>query len=184
MVLSIFGNATDSAVWQPDPNGRGTSGLLQQCLITVGLSIYSAIHLNIPEHKSTGADKALSKICWVLGALLTPEWIVYIAWEQRREAKIIAAILNREAGRAPRPSWITQLLKRLYKRQPEAQDSNMVEEKNCHLAELRDKAPPSSRDPEAQRNEPVVDLEVCCLSRRNVCSHYEILLYVYCSISK
>lgn len=30
MMLSIFGNVQDKATWRPDPNERGTSGLLQQ----------------------------------------------------------------------------------------------------------------------------------------------------------
>ena len=115
-MLSIFGNAQASALWQPDPDGRGTSGLLQQCLLTLGLCVYSALHLNIPHHKSTNRDKIFTKFSWLLIALLAPELVVYKAWSQRREAKAIAAELNKATRQIGPRLWLQQLLGRLRKR--------------------------------------------------------------------
>ena len=106
MVVPIFGSPTATSTWQPDPNGRGTSGLLQSCLITVGLAMYSSIHLNIPAHKSSKTSRAFSKIVWVLIALLAPEWTVYCAWTQRRDAKAIAKHFNEEFGLQERKGWV------------------------------------------------------------------------------
>ena len=127
MPLSIFGNVTDHAAWQPDPNGRGTSGVLQQCLIIVGFCIYSAIHLNIPVRKSTDWDKTLVKVFWLVAALLAPECIVYLAWAQRREAKAIAKDLNEATGRAePSATRFRRLLNWLRKRPAKDKDSEDV----------------------------------------------------------
>ena len=111
MVLPIFGSNTAAAHWQPDPDGRGTSSLLQTCLITLGLCIYSAIHLNIPRHRASKKDKALAKFTWLVIALFAPEFVVFTAWTQRRDAIAILAALRKAHGNpGPEP-----LRKRIWK---------------------------------------------------------------------
>ena len=113
MVLPIFGHVNDSPQWQPDPAGRGTSGLLQQCIITIGLCVYSAINLNILPHRSTAADRFFAKFGWILLTLLVPEFIVYNAWSQRRKAQAIAASLNKASERSTQLGWARKQLEKL-----------------------------------------------------------------------
>ncbi|KAF1355436.1 hypothetical protein BDV97DRAFT_345548 [Delphinella strobiligena] len=42
-------NLSESAVWHPEPDYRGTFGILSLCLTTMFLCIWTAVHLNIPE---------------------------------------------------------------------------------------------------------------------------------------
>ena len=101
MVLPVFGTNTQQAHWQPNPGGRGTSSLLQTCLITLGRCVYSAIHLNIPRHRATNREKVFAKLKWLTIALFAPELVVLAAWTQRREAKaILAVFVKSHSGRA------------------------------------------------------------------------------------
>ncbi len=45
--------ASMSSAWVGEPDGRGTWGLIQTCFLTLFLSIYSAIHLNIQPHQKS-----------------------------------------------------------------------------------------------------------------------------------
>ena len=99
MGLTIFGasNFTQSH-WVPEPNGRGTYNLLSTCLLTLGLCVYSSIHLNIPEYKASWTILFLRRTKWVLIALLAPEFVVYNAWRQRDRAKQILCNLKSHHG--------------------------------------------------------------------------------------
>jgi len=45
--------ASMSSAWVSEPDGRGTWGLIQTCLLTLFLCIYSAVHLNIQPHQKS-----------------------------------------------------------------------------------------------------------------------------------
>ena len=112
--LWIFGNGNNStAQWHPVPNnGRGTWTILSTCIITLSLCVYTALHLNIPSHKSGIVSIIGMKIKYVLFGLLAPELIVFNAWRQRTVAASIVAQLRRERGRK-KP---TPLLQRIFRR--------------------------------------------------------------------
>ena len=115
MVLPIFGTNTQQAHWQPDPDGRGTSSLLQTCLLTLGLCIYSAIHLNIPRHRASGREKFVAKLKWLTIALFAPELVVFVAFTQRRDASaMLAKLLKSHEGKSPPPAYkrVFQFLRR------------------------------------------------------------------------
>ena len=79
--------------------------------------MYSAIHLNVPVFKITSRDRTRSKLLWLLYALLAPELVVYLAWSQRREAKVIAWAFNEATGRSQTSkTWIRRLTDWLRKR--------------------------------------------------------------------
>ena len=71
--------------WEDGPNTRGTWDIISSCLITLGLCLWTALHLNIPDHGSISVQK-WRKFGWLLTGLLAPEMIVYMALEQRRAA--------------------------------------------------------------------------------------------------
>ena len=99
MGLPIFGTSNYSSPnWVPEPNGRGTWGLVQTCLLTLGLCVYSAIHLNVFHHGCNWWTRSLIRGKWLLVALLAPEFIVFNAWSQRRQAVRIARILRKRYG--------------------------------------------------------------------------------------
>ena len=47
---SVFGSGpvNHTTSWQPEPTFRGTFRILSTCLITLGLCVWSSLHLNIP----------------------------------------------------------------------------------------------------------------------------------------
>ena len=86
-MVVVFGNATASPtpVWKPEPGYRGTWGILSTCIITISLCVWTAVHLNLPEHTKT-QRKLWTKSKWLVLGLAAPEIVAYVAWHQRREA--------------------------------------------------------------------------------------------------
>src|SRR6266516_8036933 len=79
--------------WHGEPRGRGTWGILSTCLLTLGLCVWTAVHLNIPKKKGTRIIECLRflqfKLLWVLVGVFAPEVMVYIAWGQWFNARAI-----------------------------------------------------------------------------------------------
>ena len=73
--------------WVSDPNGRGTLGLILSCLLTLGLCVWSAMHLNIPQKDETRPQYWARNCKWVLLGVLIPELVVLSAWRQWLSAK-------------------------------------------------------------------------------------------------
>jgi hypothetical protein len=75
-MFSPFGSIEKSenlpAAWHPEPQFRGTYGILSSCLITLGLCIWTAVHLNLPEQSKAKAQ-VWRKTKWLFIALLAPE---------------------------------------------------------------------------------------------------------------
>ncbi|KAF1960307.1 hypothetical protein CC80DRAFT_359412, partial [Byssothecium circinans] len=61
--------------WHPEPTFRGTYSILSSCLITMSLCLWTAIHLNIPEHRKTWwiTPQHWRKAKWLLIGLFAPE---------------------------------------------------------------------------------------------------------------
>lgn len=74
---SIYGSvpANSTAKWHSEPTFRGTFGILSSCLVTIGLCVWSTLHLNVPEHGQTGliTRYTMRKIMWLLIGLFAPE---------------------------------------------------------------------------------------------------------------
>ena len=87
-MVNPFGNShgNTTSTWIPEPNGRGTFTLLSSCLVTISLCVYSAIHLNLPQHGKHWAQWR-RKLLWLVVGLIAPEFVAYVAWQQRSEAK-------------------------------------------------------------------------------------------------
>jgi hypothetical protein len=99
-----------SATWHPDPRGRGTFSVFYSCLTTMILCVWTAVHLNIPDHNGGTRQKFLRKPGWLLLALLAPEIVAWNAWEQRRKAQELTNAFVETFGSGPKspPSWVRQ----------------------------------------------------------------------------
>lgn len=88
--------------WVSEPNGRGTWGLLQSCLITLGLCVYTALHLNIPPIATgDGHPKPRywgrvdwRRVRWVAMAALAPEFVLVMAYRQWSCARELRKQIN------------------------------------------------------------------------------------------
>lgn len=110
MGLSIFGESDfNNARWVSENNNRGTWSLIQTCLITLGLCVYSAVHLNCFQSNCPLWMKYVVRGKWLIVALLAPEFIVFNAWSQRRQAVRLARILRRRSGQEEPKSWMRSL---------------------------------------------------------------------------
>ena len=98
MGLDIFVNASNTTSWVPNPTTRGTSNILQSCLITISLCVWTAVHLNIPEHDKPTflaiTYQTWRKLGWLIVGLFAPEMLIYTAWYQRWQAGQIAEAYN------------------------------------------------------------------------------------------
>ena len=106
-MIDVFGNVTNNggAAWVSEPNGRGTWGILSTCIITISLCVWTAVHLNIPEHHKV-RQQTWRKVKWLVLGLLAPEMVAYVAWHQRKKAKeIVNHVRNRSGYTAPQPRW-------------------------------------------------------------------------------
>ncbi|KAK9422155.1 hypothetical protein SUNI508_05163 [Seiridium unicorne] len=81
--------------WVSDPDGRGTFGIIQSCVITLALCIYTALHLNIPSIDAPQRSKYLTKVKWVIFGMFAPELVVCIAWNQNRQVKALGEDLKK-----------------------------------------------------------------------------------------
>jgi hypothetical protein len=72
----------------PHPGSRGTIDILLSSVITLTLCVYTSIHLNItPPKKHFGIQNVwIYKFYWVLIAVFAPEFVLYAAYIQWRNA--------------------------------------------------------------------------------------------------
>ena len=85
--------ATVSHAWVDEPNGRGTWGLIQTCLVTLFLCTYTAIHLNVHPHQAQRVSW-LRRIGASLLASALPESMFVCAPSQWNLAKQLQSQLN------------------------------------------------------------------------------------------
>ena len=121
MGLPVFGASNSTTPhWQEDPNERGTWDLLQSCLVTLALCVYTSIHINVFNSEVGTWSRFWIRVKWALIALLIPELIVFNAWVQRRLAHRIAKVLRARSGQEEPPCIIVRfkrwLVKKLKKR--------------------------------------------------------------------
>ncbi|KAK1757757.1 hypothetical protein QBC47DRAFT_164925 [Echria macrotheca] len=85
----IFGGgfSAETTGWKSDPSHRGTYSILSTCFVTLGLCIWTAIHLNIPEHHASWTRQVCRKIGWMMLGFIAPELVVFTAFQQYRAAR-------------------------------------------------------------------------------------------------
>jgi hypothetical protein len=67
--------------WIAEPSGRGTAGLLYNCLVTIFLCVWSAQHIPIPKRNASWGQTLLYKAGLALFAIIAPEAIFLNAVE-------------------------------------------------------------------------------------------------------
>ncbi|KAK3351893.1 hypothetical protein B0H65DRAFT_421390, partial [Neurospora tetraspora] len=81
-----------------EPDLRGTFSILSTCIVTLVLCVWTAIHLNAPEHKEGAIKLYMRKCGWMLLGLLIPELIAYTTFQQYQQARNIAREMNSSDG--------------------------------------------------------------------------------------
>jgi hypothetical protein len=102
MYPAILGSSNTTTSWMPEPKTRGTWGILSSCIITLSLCVWTAVHLNVPEHRKVRLEpwqfwknpQLHRKVLWLLLGLLAPEIVAYAAWAQRRQAEALMKGVN------------------------------------------------------------------------------------------
>lgn len=80
---TILSNVTTPTVgFVPQNGGRDTLSVLFSCLLTLGLCVYSAVHLNIPPKGEPAWKMRCRELKWCIIGLFGPELVVYAAWRQ------------------------------------------------------------------------------------------------------
>ncbi|KAG9240113.1 hypothetical protein BJ878DRAFT_585146 [Calycina marina] len=97
---AIATNSSGSATigWISDPAGRGAFSLLFSSLLTLGLCVWSAMHLNIPPHDERPAQSWMRNFKWGLIGVFAPELVVFAAWRQYNSAKALHAEIQGYLG--------------------------------------------------------------------------------------
>ena len=76
--------------WGPEPTGRGTVGLALPCFITLGLCVWTAVHLNVVTDPSRWRLFAM-KAAWAFLGIFTPEIVLWVSVQQYFEARSVQA---------------------------------------------------------------------------------------------
>jgi hypothetical protein len=84
----------------PSPRGRGTIDIFLSSIITLTLCVYTSIHLNItPKRMIFGIPSVwVYKFYWVLIAVFAPEFVLYAAYIQWRNAQLLCQKLKKLDG--------------------------------------------------------------------------------------
>ncbi|KAF8541823.1 hypothetical protein BDD12DRAFT_827936 [Trichophaea hybrida] len=86
--------------WTPSPKTRGTNDILISCLATLGLCVWTALHLNIDPIETTPlrvtiAYRFLTKLLWSITALIAPEIVLSVALHQYLVAQRYRYFVNK-----------------------------------------------------------------------------------------
>lgn len=84
--LSKF-DITETVGFVREDNQRDTISLLISCFATLGLCVYSAVHLNVPPKGESNGWTLLREFRWCIIGLFAPELILYTAWRQLASAR-------------------------------------------------------------------------------------------------
>ncbi|KAF2826944.1 hypothetical protein CC86DRAFT_350141 [Ophiobolus disseminans] len=80
-------DTTNTVGFVQEDNQRNTISLLLSCLATLGLCVYSAVHLNVPRRGERYYQTLLRELLWCVIGLFAPELILYTAWRQLASAR-------------------------------------------------------------------------------------------------
>ena len=95
-VIATNDNATATEGWVSDPAGRGTFSLIISCLLTLGLCVWSAMHLNVPPPNEPHIHTWLRNLKWGAIGVFAPELILFAAWRQYSSAKSLQIQVNKQ----------------------------------------------------------------------------------------
>ena len=99
------GSENGTATWHVEPTYRGTYTILSTCLVTLGLCVWNALHLNIPAQGSALTRKWREKLGWLLVGIFAPELVAWVAFEQQKEARVIHKCMLDALGQVEPKKW-------------------------------------------------------------------------------
>lgn len=76
-------------LWVSEPDFRGTFGIFSLCFNTLLISVWSAVHMDIPTYRPTKIGSFINSVLWMTAALFCPELLLFIAINQWSNAKIV-----------------------------------------------------------------------------------------------
>jgi hypothetical protein len=92
-----FLNEETAPAWVPPPKARRTLNILNTCIITLTLYVYTAVHINVPPPGAGKWWRYLHLGKWTVLGIFPPEVVLYTAWDQFWEATQLQKALNKEA---------------------------------------------------------------------------------------
>jgi hypothetical protein len=73
--------------WVPEPQGRGTIGLVWSCFATILICVWNALHMNLPRRDDNVRHRVMRQARWVVVGLLAPEYLTLAALAEYEQAK-------------------------------------------------------------------------------------------------
>ena len=92
---SITAPETPPFKWMGEPKQRGTFGIISLCFSTLIICTWSTLHFNIPTRRYTIIRRAIMQVSWMFIALIAPEFLLFLAINER----ISAGFLRKEVLR-------------------------------------------------------------------------------------
>lgn len=107
LIGSAYGSSNTSeethhAGWMSEPKGRGTLGIVFPCLFTIGLCVWSAIHIDIIP-QPTAFRVALCQFKWLIIAVGSPDTFMGLVQDQFWTARAIKKCV--ESTREKKEGW-------------------------------------------------------------------------------
>lgn len=106
LLALVMDQANATAGWQPNPDRRGTLGILESCLFTIFACTWSIQHLNLPSSGDTQLTRVLRKCKWAFLTALFPEFIMAHAILEFALAIDVMILLDRQ-HLLRRPWWFS-----------------------------------------------------------------------------
>ncbi|KAH6622410.1 hypothetical protein C7974DRAFT_221926 [Boeremia exigua] len=84
-------NTSSVVGWTPEPQIRGTVGLLWGCLATIFLCTWNAVHVNLPGRNETAWHVFWRRVVYMFNALMAPELVCVLALGDHWHARAVQA---------------------------------------------------------------------------------------------
>ena len=110
--VTCYNVTADTLGWVSDPNYRSTMSIITSCIVTMGLCVWSALHLNIPSGRDGLIRIWLRNIKWMFVGVFGPELVVFAAWRQYVSARTMQKLDFAAQGPPQRTPSITSTPRR------------------------------------------------------------------------
>jgi hypothetical protein len=84
----------------PGPSGRGTVSLVTNCVVTLSLCVWTAVHLNVFPPGTTLRKRVLYQLGWAMLGMFAPEVVLWRAITQWRVARTVCRRRNELMNKA------------------------------------------------------------------------------------
>ena len=75
--------SSPSQMWVPEPNQRGTFGIISLCLSTLIVCTWNTLHFDIPPRRYSIIRHFFLQLAWMIIALYAPELLLFLAINER-----------------------------------------------------------------------------------------------------